>query len=145
MLAGPAALMDSPANAAGGYSLIPAVPNLAQGVSGVQAYAQKSVHAGDVIEFRVSSTVPYQLSVTRLGWDTEGPSKDWTVHPFPQAPALQRSIRTGSYIHVERALPSAIPQSQLTLECWVRTFRSVWQGLITKYDYPNQIASPTSV
>jgi len=138
IVAGPAILLDSPAHAAGGHSLIPAVPNLAQAVAGVQAYAQNSVHAGDAIDFRVSSTVPYQLSVARLGWDTESPSKDWTVHSFPQAPALQRFIRPGSYVHVERALPSAVPQSQLTLECWVRPFRLAWQGLITQYDYPNQ-------
>ena len=138
MIAGPTVLMDSPAGAASGHTLIPAVPNVAQAVAGVQAYAQKSVHAGNSIDFRVSSTVPYQLSVVRLGWDTDGPSKDWTVHSFPQAPALQRSIRPGSYVHVERALPSAIPVSQLTLECWVRSFRLAWQGLITQYDNPSQ-------
>lgn len=138
IVAGPAALLDSPALASGDHSLIPAVPNLAQPLSGVHAYAQKSVHAGDVIELRVSSTVPYQLSIARLGWDTEGPSKDWTIHSFPPIPEVQRSIRPGSYVHVERALHSSIPQSQLTLECWVRTFRAAWQGLVTQYDYPSQ-------
>ncbi len=138
IVAGPAVLMDSQANASGDYSLIPAVPNLAQGLSGLHAYAQKSVHAGDVIEFRVSSTLPYQMSIARLGWDTDGPSKDWTIHSFPQIPEVQRSIRPGSYVHVERALHSAIAQSQLTLECWVRPFRAAWQGLISQYDYPSQ-------
>src|SRR5882724_5370596 len=45
---------------------IAAVANSAIVISNVEAYAEKSVAAGETIRFRVSSPVPYQLSIVRL-------------------------------------------------------------------------------
>jgi Concanavalin A-like lectin/glucanases superfamily len=119
---------------------IAAVANRQIAVDTVEAYAQKSVAAGETIDFRVSSPVPYQLSIVRLGWDTNSPSRDWTLATFPQAAASQRSISPGSYVHVETALAPTARFTQLTLECWVRPFRtttpSYWQGLMSQHTNP---------
>jgi hypothetical protein len=83
----------------------------------------------------------------RLGGDLTSPSQDWVLTSFPQAPPVQRAIRPGSYIHVERALVSTGALPHLTLECWVRWFgpippeppgRPTWQGLITQHTYPTE-------
>src|SRR5262245_585542 len=119
---------------------IAAVANAATVISNVEAYAEKCVTAGEKISFRVSSPVPYQLSIVRLGWDTDSPLRDWTLHTFPQAPASQQSIRPGSYVHVETAFNPTATFTQLTLECWVRPFRELaggyWQGLISQHTNP---------
>jgi hypothetical protein len=119
---------------------IAAVANRQIPVDTVEAYAQKSVAAGETIDFRVSSPVPYQLSVVRLGWDITSPSRDRTLYTFPQFPASQQSIRPGSYVHVETALDPTATFTQLTLECWVRPFRELpggyWQGLMSQHTNP---------
>jgi hypothetical protein len=116
---------------------IAAVANRPIAINTVEAYAQKSVAAGETIDFRVSSPVPYLLSVVRLGWDADSPSRDWTLHRFPQFPASPQSIRPGSYVHVESALDPTATFTQLTLECWVRPFRETtggyWQGLMSQH------------
>lgn len=138
-VAGPALLGGRAAHAAGSHSLIPAVPNRPLLPGGVHGYAQKSLDAGATVEFRISSDVPYTLSVERLGWNVDGTDRDWVVHQFPSAPADPQPIRPGSYLHVDRALPSTTAFAELTLECWVRRFGGgAWQGLITQYDYPAQ-------
>lgn len=114
-------------------STIDAVENHARVVSDVQAYAQKSVTAGSTIDFHISSPLPYTLSIVRLGWDTDTPVRDWTLHSFPEVPGEQQVIRPGSYIHVESALPSLASYAQMTLECWVRPFNTARQGLISQY------------
>lgn len=123
-------------------SAIPAVVNRTLPFASVEAYAQKSLAAGGTIDFRVSSTVPYQLSVVRLGWDTNNQSRDWVLHAFPTADATPRTIHPGSYIHVENALASITTFPELTLECWVRPFRGAaqgtWQGVVTQYSEPSQ-------
>lgn len=117
---------------------IAAVANRTVAIPGqIQAYAQKSVAAGTAIDFRVHSTVPYTLSVVRLGWDTDGTGRDWTLHSFPQAAAAARVIRPGSYVHVENALNPATNYPQFTVECWVRPFAHAWQGIISQYTYPS--------
>src|SRR5690242_15571304 len=83
---------------------IAAVANQPIGISAVEAYAEKSLAAGETIYFRVSSPVAYELSIVRLGWDTDSPVRDtdfpvrdWTLYTFPQTqPASQQSIRPGS-------------------------------------------------
>ncbi len=45
-------------------------------VPGVHCYAQKIVAAGDTIQFRTSATVPYALSIGRLGQKIYDPSGD---------------------------------------------------------------------
>ena len=128
---------------------IAAVPNQAVAVNHVEAYAEKSVAAGEMINFRVSSPADYTLSIVRLGWDTVAfsddtgmPVGDTTLHTFPQALASQQPIHPGSYIHVETALNPTTTFAQLTLEVWVRPFRtnpgSYWQGLMSQYKNPGQ-------
>src|ERR1041384_7799658 len=60
-------------------------------LSGVHAYAdQRSVAAGETIKFLVSATVPYELSVCRLGPEVDDPSSDEVLHVFPESePASQ--------------------------------------------------------
>ncbi len=102
---------------------------------GTHAYAEKSVAAGEVVQFRISSDGPYRLSIVRLGWDVSGPARDWVIQRFPERPGAVQPIRPGSYVHVADALPpSAFPA--LSLECWVRPWLNKWQGLITQYTYP---------
>lgn len=133
---------------------IAAVENQARPISTVAAYAEKSVAAGGTIKFRVSSPVPYQLSIVRLGWDTTTtepfpfdsnygtamPAGDWTMYTFPQFPASPQFIHPGSYIHVQSALDPNSTFAQLTLEIWVRPFRTqaggYWQGLMSQYTNP---------
>ena len=44
-------------------------------VDGIHAYANRvSVAAGDVINFHVSSSYPYELQVCRLGTDVDSPA-----------------------------------------------------------------------
>jgi hypothetical protein len=106
---------------------------------GIHAYAQNSVAAGDTIDFHVSCPEPYSLSLVRLGWNNEVQwPRGWTVATVPGGqvdPQQQRVTRQGSYIHVERALPSATAFPELTLECWVRPIQLGWRGLITQYTY----------
>src|SRR6185503_7268207 len=52
---------------------------------GVHAYAGRdSVFAGETISFHVSSSVPYEFSVCRLGDDVESPAQDEILHRFGQ-------------------------------------------------------------
>ena len=117
-------------------SAIPATPNRTLPLQErVYGYAEKSVEAGETINFRVSSPAPYRLTVRRLGWHTDGPGPlDWPIHEFPVAPAAARGIYPGSYIHVEKALASSAQYASLSLECWVRVFYCRnWRGLITQH------------
>ena len=103
-------------------------------ISGVHAYCQRSVAAGNTVHFRVSSTVPCEMEVCRLGkvdqFDT-----DEVLHSFGRLEPMLQPIHPGSYIHIERDLSSAKTFDQLTLECWIRPWS--WetdQGLITSLD-----------
>ena len=82
---------------------IAAVANRQIAVDTVEAYAQKSVAAGETIDFRVSSPVPYQLSIVRLGWDTDTPVRNWTLHTFPQAAAANIGINSAAMGVLNRA------------------------------------------
>ena len=104
-------------------------------IPGVHAYAEESLEAGETIHFRASSTVPYDLSVVRLGADVDDFSSDEVVHTFPRSEPRQQAIHPGSYIHVDKGLPPGKSLSALTLECWVRPWS--WesdQALITTFD-----------
>ncbi len=114
-------------------------PHHAINLSGLHAYTQKSIAAGEEIEFRVSSAVPYDLSVVQLGPDPENRDKDPVLKTFRvEKPSIQ-PIHPGSYLHVAKALPVERRLSQLTLECWIRPFQLTgWQGLVTQHDYPER-------
>jgi len=114
-------------------------PHQPVNLPGLHAYAQKSIAAGEEIEFRVSSSVPYDLSVVRLGQDPENRDKDPVLKTFRVEQPQSQAIHPGSYVHVAKALPVERRLSELTLECWIRPFKLTgWQGLITQHDYPER-------
>ncbi len=104
---------------------------------GLHAYAEKIIAAGETIHFRVSSTVPYELSVCRLGWEVDDPAGDEVLFTFPKSPPVHQPIHPGSFVHVEKPLLPGEELEALTLECWVRPWRLAgWQTLISQHDYP---------
>ena len=114
-------------------------PHHAIDLPGLHAYAQKSIAADEEIEFRVSSSVPYDLSVVKLGADPENRDKDPVLQSFQVEQPQTQPIHPGSYLHVDKALPAERSLSALTLECWIRPFQlSGWQGLLTQHDYPER-------
>ena len=98
-------------------------PHLPMRVPGVHAYAEKSVAAGDAVHFRVSSTVPYELSVCRLGTEVDKLESDQVLHTFPRTEPHPQEIHPGSYMHVENGLPADRALKAITLECWVCPWR----------------------
>ena len=112
-------------------------PHHAIDLPGLHAYAQKSIAAGEEIEFRVSSAVPYNLSVVKFGADPENRDKDPVLQSFEVEQPQTQPIYPGSYLHIDKALPAERSLSGLTLECWIRPFQLAgWQGLVTQHDYP---------
>jgi N,N-dimethylformamidase len=102
-------------------------------VPGVHGYAEQSVFAGDKIRFRISGTVPYQLSVFRLGPDADRIERDELVHEFPPSEAQPQPIHPGSYVHIGKSISGSL--KELTLECWVRPWKLKDRaGLITQFD-----------
>jgi putative membrane-bound dehydrogenase-like protein len=126
--------------ATGKSTKLPEIPaHLPINLPGLHAYAQKSIVAGEEIEFRVSSSVPYDLSVVQLGSDPENRDQDPVLERFRVENPKSQPIHPGSYVHVSKGLPGERRLSQLTLECWIRPFNLAgWQGLITQHDYPNR-------
>lgn len=106
-------------------------------LTGFHAYASaQSIAAGETIRFHVSSTVPYRLSVCRLGRAVDQPDADEVLHEFPESPATPQAIHCGSYVHVAKSLIGT--RSAFTLECWVRPWHlDAYQGLITQHDFPS--------
>lgn len=104
-------------------------------VPGVHAYAnQQSVSPSETISFHVSSSVPYQLSVCRLGLKVDDPAGDLVLHEFPLSKPRVQPIYPGSYIRIEKPLREKL--KQLSLECWVRPWKvDVAAGLIGQFDY----------
>ncbi|MEO6436079.1 MAG: N,N-dimethylformamidase beta subunit family domain-containing protein [Tepidisphaeraceae bacterium] len=95
--------------------------HLALDVPGVHIYCtEHSIAAAQTAGFHVSASVPYRLSICRLGWDADSPSQDEVLHEFAPAPANPQTIHPGSYIHVEKHLGG--PLRAITLECWVRSW-----------------------
>ena len=110
-------------------------PHLPMRIPGVHGYAEKSVAAGDTVHFRVSSTVPYELSVCRLGTQVDDLESDEVLHTFERATPRQQEIHPGSYVHIAKGLKPDQALEAITLECWVFLWRlEAEQGLITTYD-----------
>ena len=81
-------------------------PHRAIALPGLHAYAQKSIAAGEEIEFRVSSDTAYDLSIVKLGPDPEIRDADPVLKVFrAETPSVQ-PIHPGSYVHVVRWLAS---------------------------------------
>ncbi|MET3462350.1 LamG domain-containing protein [Variovorax atrisoli] len=111
-------------------------PHRSLQMPGVHGYTdRKSVAAGEVVRFHISSDVPYTLSVCQLGSDTEGRTDDTVLHTFePSAPRVH-PIHPGSYVRVERGLDQ--PLRALTLECWVQVWSlGTRQSVIGQFDLP---------
>lgn len=109
-------------------------PHRALEVPGVHAYSlEHSVAAGDTLELCVSSSVPYRLSICRLGLQVDDPAGDTVLARFDESPANPQPIHPGSYVHIEKRLNG--PLRAITLECWVRAWDITrLQGLISQED-----------
>ncbi len=103
---------------------------------GFHAYAAgQSVVAGKSLDFHVSSTVPYDFSIVKLGTSADDPETDEVVHRFASLPAAPQPIHAGSYIHIANALTREQVPAALAMECWVRLFKTdALQGMITQGD-----------
>ena len=113
----------------------PAIPpHTAIEVPGVHAYAlEHSVAAGGTLELCVSASVPYRLSICRLGLQVDDPAGDTVLKRDDEAPANPQPIHPGSYVHIENRLKG--PMHAITLECWVRPWDiTKLQGLISQED-----------
>ena len=105
---------------------------------GLHSYAERSVFAGETIHFRISSTVPYRLSICRLAGDVDDAASDVVLETIEESEPHEQPIHPGSYVDVDRGLPAEWELSAVTLECWVRPWRlTAWQGIITQHDFPN--------
>ena len=96
-------------------------------VPGLHAYAQRSVRAGEAVDFRVSGDQRYDLTVVRTASDTE------LASVRGREPSTQ-PIHMGSYVHVANGLPAG-PLEAVTLETWVRCWsHERRQSLLTACD-----------
>jgi hypothetical protein len=113
-------------------------PHRPQTVDGVHAYTDRvSVAAGDTVRFHVSSSVPYELQVCRLGIDVDSPALDEVLHTFARAQAHVQPIHPGSYLVADQPLPAGEDLPPLTIELWVRRWRTLArQALISQFDNP---------
>ncbi|MBM4000115.1 MAG: LamG domain-containing protein [Planctomycetes bacterium] len=105
---------------------------------GLHAYAPKVVAAGETIEFRTSSSAPYELSICRLGHAVDDPAGDTVLAVLPPTQPIAQPIHPGSFVHIARNLPPDQRLGALTVECWVRPWKLTgWQTLAGQYNYPN--------
>jgi len=106
-------------------------------LEGLHAYAEKIVAAGDTIRFRVSSTVPYELSICRLGPQIDDPAGDEVLKTFAISEPTPQPVHPGSFVHVDKPLPADESLAGLSLEVWVRPWSvKGWQTLISQHNYP---------
>lgn len=116
----------------------PIPPHLPKIVEGVHAYTDRvSVAAGEVVRFHVSGSFPYELQVCRLGTDVDGPSRDQVLHSFGPSPAIVQPIHPGSYLVAEPPIDPGMALPALTLEVWIRRWRTIErQAIIGQFDPP---------
>ena len=116
----------------------PIPPHRPVALDGLHAYADdESVDAGGTLRLFVSSTVPYRLSVCRLGLKVDDPAGDLVLHAFPESPALAQPIHPGSYVHVENRAEEAY--GAISLECWLRPWKlTAAQAVLTEVDVPQR-------
>jgi N,N-dimethylformamidase len=113
-------------------------PHRPQVVEGIHAYADRvTVDAGDIVRFHVSSSYPYELQVCRLGLDVDGPGRDDVVQAFGPSPAAIQPIHPGSYLFIDKPLDPRASLPALTLEVWVRRWRTTGrQAILGQFDEP---------
>jgi hypothetical protein len=116
----------------------PTPPHRAQHIPGIHAYTDRlSVAAGDTIRLHVSSTYPYELEICRLGTDVDSIAQDKILYRFPPHAPQSQPIHPGSYLHVEKRLDPQTELRELTLEIWIRRWRTTGrQALISQFDQP---------
>ncbi|MFS2102527.1 LamG domain-containing protein [Variovorax sp. Varisp85] len=116
----------------------PIPPHKALQLPGLHGYADaKTVAAGDLVRFHVSSNVPYEFAVCRLGSDVEGRSDDVPLEAFTPHQGRVQPIHPGSYVHIERGLPAGLPLRGLSFECWIKPWTvDVRQTIVSQYDDP---------
>ncbi|MDF1859509.1 MAG: HEAT repeat domain-containing protein [Verrucomicrobiales bacterium] len=130
---------SGPADGQAGAGETEIPPHRPVALPGLHAYAQKSIAAGEEIEFRVSSSVPYKFSLVRLGSDPENRENDPVLETATVESPQSQPVHPGSYVQVAKGLPAERRLAGLTLEGWVRPFRlQGWQGLITQHGYPDR-------
>jgi N,N-dimethylformamidase len=117
----------------------PIPPHREQSVDGIHAYTDRlSAMAGETIRFYVSSSYPYELEICRLGTDVNSTLRDQVLHSFGPAELRLQPIHPGSYLHVEKRLDHQTEIAGLTLEIWVRRWRTTGrQALFSQFDQPN--------
>jgi N,N-dimethylformamidase len=120
------------AEAAPAPAALPAHRALA--VLGVHVYpVEHSVAAGETLELCVSNSVPYRLSICRLGLQVDDPAGDTVMAQFDESPPNPQPIHPGSYVAAEKNV--AVALRALTLECWVRPWDLTrLQGIISQKD-----------
>ena len=103
-------------------------------VPGVHAYPlEHSLAAGEVLELCVSASVPYSMSICRLGLNVDDPAGDTVCADLGPQAAAPQLIHPGSYVHIGKALRGSM--TTLTVECWVRPWDlSRLQGIISQED-----------
>lgn len=83
----------------------------------------------------MSSSYPYELQVCRLGPEVNGIGSDEVLHSFGHSPAAEQPIHPGSYLIVEKPLDAAIALPALTIEVWIRRWRTTGrQAILTQFD-----------
>jgi hypothetical protein len=113
-------------------------PQRVQILYGLHAYTDKlSVEPGEEIQFHATSTVPYKLSVCRLGEQVDDPAGDEVLTEFDESAPRLQPIRPGSYVSVEKGLESDAALDAVTIECWVRPYLcDEPTGVMTQFDLP---------
>ena len=106
--------------------VFPPLRPAALGIPGFHAYiSEQSVCAGEPVQIHVSSTVPYRLSLVRLGPAIDDRASDEEVHRFPEQLPQAQPIRPGSCLVIERGLPAEFLQADFATEVWIRPFLTV--------------------
>jgi len=109
-------------------------PHRALDVPGVHAYPlEHSLAAAETLELCVSASVPYRLSICRLGLKVDDPDGDTVLADLGAQRENPQPILPGSYVHVAKSLRGSM--RAFTLECWVRPWDvTKLQGLISQED-----------
>ncbi|WP_423455012.1 N,N-dimethylformamidase beta subunit family domain-containing protein [Ottowia sp. VDI28] len=104
-------------------------------LAGLHAYSdQISVEAGERIAFHVSASIPYTVSLCRLGPDTTGPSQDEVLTTETCNEPVVQPIHPGSCIHVKNGIPAG-KYPGLTFECWTKIWGLArWQTIFSQMD-----------
>ena len=92
-------------------------------LKGLHAYAQKSLDAGETLQLRVSSTVPYQMTIRRLHTWIDKFKQMESLYQTSVHEPLSQPIHPGSSICIPKGLTHQEVQEGFSLECWVRPWR----------------------